>query len=119
MFGFAGVPTQYMLIQGRLQEVNWFKERFRSWFVGDAVIDHGSLYLSTPVDPLFIALSILEASRQQVDSAALSTQISQYCFCMHDYRRVMQECIMCSLCLLTACRAANALQCPAKTHGSA
>jgi ribonuclease H2 subunit B len=53
-------------IGGHLQEVNWFKERYRSWFLGDSVISDGGLYLSTPVDPLFLALPILEASRRQV-----------------------------------------------------
>ena len=63
---YAGVPTQYLRLHGHLQEVNWFKEQYSSWFCGDAVIGDGSLYLATPVDPLFLALPILEASRQQV-----------------------------------------------------
>ena len=64
--GSTGQTAQYMHIGNHVQEVNWYKERFRSWFVGDAVIADGGLYLSTPVDPLFLALPILEASRRQV-----------------------------------------------------
>ncbi len=55
-----------MLLNGHLQEVNWFKERYRAWFVGDNVIDDGGLYLCTPVDPLLMALPLLEASRKEV-----------------------------------------------------
>ncbi len=62
----AGEPAEYLLIDGHLQEVNWYKERFRSWFVGDAVLEDGSMYLCTPVDPLFLALPLLESSRMQV-----------------------------------------------------
>ena len=65
------MPAQYMRVGGHLQEVNWFKERYRSWFLGDSVISYGGLYLSTPVDPLFLALPILEASRRLVRAHAL------------------------------------------------
>ena len=74
----AGEPAEYLLIEGHLQEGNWYKERFRSWFVGDAVLEDGSMYLCTPVDPLFLALPLLESSRMQVtlrtgDAVPLST----------------------------------------------
>lgn len=62
----AGEPAEYLLIDGHLQEVNWYKERYRSWFVGDSVQEDGSMYLCTPVDPLFLALPLLESSRMQV-----------------------------------------------------
>ncbi len=55
-----------MLIDGHLQEVNWYKERYRSWFIGDSVLEDGSIYLCTPVDPLFLALPLMESSRMQV-----------------------------------------------------
>ena len=66
MISHAGEPAEYLLIDGHLQEANWYKERFRSWFVGDAVLEDGSMYLCTPVDPLFLALPLLESSRMQV-----------------------------------------------------
>ena len=55
-----------MLIGGHLQEVNWYKERYRSWFIGDSVLEDGSMYLCTLVDPLFLALPLMESSRMQV-----------------------------------------------------
>lgn len=61
----AGLPTEYVYLHGQLQEVNWFKEQYRSWFIGDRVLGDGSLYFCTPVDPLLLALPLLEASRQQ------------------------------------------------------
>ena len=66
MMSRVGEPAEYLLIEGHLQEVNWYKERYRSWFVGDAVLEDGSMYLCTPVDPLFLALPLLESSRMQV-----------------------------------------------------
>ena len=62
----AGEPAEYLLIDGHLQEVNWYKERYRSWFIGDSVLEGGSMYLCTPVDPLFLALPMMESSRMQV-----------------------------------------------------
>ena len=61
-----GEPAEYLLIHGTLQEVNWYKERYRSWFVGDCVLEDGSMYLCTPVDPLLLALPLMESSRMQV-----------------------------------------------------
>lgn len=62
------------MLNGHLQEVNWYKERYRSWFFGDYVLGDGSLYLCTPVDPLLLALPLLEASRKQVrDKATLQS----------------------------------------------
>ena len=70
MMPHVGEPAEYLLIEGHLQEVNWYKERFRSWFVGDAVLEDGSMYLCTPVDPLFLALPLLESSRMQVTDSS-------------------------------------------------
>ena len=73
MMPHAGEPAEYLLIDGHLQEVNWYKERFRSWFVGDAVLEDGSMYLCTPVDPLFLALPLLDSSRMQVTLCTRAT----------------------------------------------
>lgn len=64
----SGLPTEYLLLNGHLQEMNWYKERYRAWFVGDYVLGDGGLYLSTPIDPLFLALPLLKASRKEVNS---------------------------------------------------
>jgi len=45
-----------------LQEVQWHKQRYGAWFVGDTVIEDGSMYLASLVDPLFIVLPVLEKS---------------------------------------------------------
>jgi hypothetical protein len=68
---WPGLPAEFLLLHGHLQEVNWYKERYRSWFIDDSVQGDGSLYLCTPVDPLFLALPLLEASRQQVSCSVL------------------------------------------------
>eukprot|EP00698_Gefionella_okellyi_P023318 TRINITY_DN792_c0_g1_i2.p1 TRINITY_DN792_c0_g1~~TRINITY_DN792_c0_g1_i2.p1 ORF type:complete len:229 (+),score=63.58 TRINITY_DN792_c0_g1_i2:138-824(+) len=39
------------------------KEQYSSWFVGDTVVDDGSMYYASPVDPLFILLPVLEKAR--------------------------------------------------------
>ena len=65
------MPAEYLLIAGHLQEVNWYKERYRSWLVGDSVLEDGSMYLCTPIHPYFLALPLMESSRMQVVSHML------------------------------------------------
>lgn len=43
----------------KLYELMSFAESNRSWFIGDAVVEDGSLILSTPVHPIFIILPFL------------------------------------------------------------
>ncbi|WVZ86107.1 hypothetical protein U9M48_032942 [Paspalum notatum var. saurae] len=59
----SGDETGYLFIDGQLQEINWFKERYGAWFLGDYVCEDGGLYYCTPVDPIFIFLPIFEAAR--------------------------------------------------------
>ncbi|GAQ78519.1 ribonuclease H2 subunit B [Klebsormidium nitens] len=61
----TAVPSLYLLIREKLQEVHWFKQQLASWFIGESVSEDGSLYLSSPVDPLFIALPLLEQARMK------------------------------------------------------
>ncbi|CAL8467533.1 g7071 [Coccomyxa elongata] len=63
----TGERAEYLLLNGHLQEANWFKERYRAWFIGDYVLGDGAMYLCTPVDPLFLALPVLESSRNKGD----------------------------------------------------
>ncbi|XP_059163656.1 ribonuclease H2 subunit B-like [Physella acuta] len=42
-----------------IYEVNCFKEKYRSWFFGDTVHSDGHIFLTTPVDPLFLILPYL------------------------------------------------------------
>jgi len=34
-----GDETGYLFIDGQLQEINWFKERYGAWFLGDYVCE--------------------------------------------------------------------------------
>lgn len=59
----SGDETGYLFIDGQLQEINWFKERYGAWFLGNYVCEDGGLYYCTPVDPIFIFLPTFEAAR--------------------------------------------------------
>ncbi|CAB4266554.1 unnamed protein product [Prunus armeniaca] len=54
-----------LLVNGVLQELNWFKQPYTSWFLGDYVAEDGGLYTATPVDPVFILLPIFEEARMK------------------------------------------------------
>lgn len=41
--------------QNEIQEVMTFGEPKRSWFINDSVTSNGNLYLSSPIDPLFLS----------------------------------------------------------------
>ncbi|GLU05211.1 hypothetical protein SLE2022_223230 [Rubroshorea leprosula] len=57
--------TCYLLNNGLLQELHWFKKSFGSWFLGEYVCEDGRLYTATPVDPVFIMLPIFEEARMK------------------------------------------------------
>ncbi|KAL2346857.1 hypothetical protein Fmac_000857 [Flemingia macrophylla] len=61
----SGNATQYLFVNGMLQELQWFKNLYGSWFLGDYVSEDGRLYLSTPIDPVFIMLPIFEEARMK------------------------------------------------------
>jgi len=61
----SGNKTCYLLVNGLLQELHWFKQSYGSWFVGDYVCEDGRLYTATPVDPVFIMLPIFEEARMK------------------------------------------------------
>ncbi|GAB2222928.1 hypothetical protein Drorol1_Dr00017060 [Drosera rotundifolia] len=61
----SGISTTYLFVDGALQELNWFKQPYGSWFLGDYVCEDGGLYLSTPIDPLFILLPIFDDARSK------------------------------------------------------
>lgn len=42
-----------------VQEVLIFDEKKKSWFIDDNVKSDGKLHLSTPIDPIFLALPYL------------------------------------------------------------
>ncbi|KAG5031050.1 hypothetical protein JHK82_014665 [Glycine max] len=57
--------TQYLFVNGMLQELQWFKNLYGSWFLGDYITEDGRMYLSTPIDPVFIMLPIFEEARMK------------------------------------------------------
>ncbi|XP_057434636.1 uncharacterized protein LOC130727504 [Lotus japonicus] len=61
----TGNGTQYLFVNGALQELQWFKNLYGSWFLGDYTCEDGRMYLSTPVDPVFIMLPIFEEARMK------------------------------------------------------
>lgn len=61
----TGETTSYLLTNGVLQELHWFKQAYGSWFLGDYICEDGRLYAATPVDPVFILLPILEEARMK------------------------------------------------------
>eukprot|EP01116_Phalansterium_solitarium_P017980 TRINITY_DN4589_c0_g1_i1.p1 TRINITY_DN4589_c0_g1~~TRINITY_DN4589_c0_g1_i1.p1 ORF type:complete len:305 (+),score=68.22 TRINITY_DN4589_c0_g1_i1:50-964(+) len=65
-----GCQARYALTKGRILEIQRLIEEPASWFVGDSVQSDGSLYLATPVDPMFLMIPLLEASRKKTDSHA-------------------------------------------------
>ncbi|KAL6434230.1 hypothetical protein ACFW04_005980 [Cataglyphis niger] len=58
-------PTVFIFSPGNLtvQEVLIFDETKRSWFIDNNVKSDGKLYLSTPIDPIFLVLPYLRKSQ--------------------------------------------------------
>lgn len=59
----SGHKTCYLFVDGVLQELNWLKQSYKSWFLGNYVCEDGSIYAATPIDPVFILLPIFEEAR--------------------------------------------------------
>ncbi|GJX93557.1 ribonuclease H2 subunit B [Tanacetum coccineum] len=81
----TGDATCYLLINDGLQEVNWFKQSYSSWFIGDYISQDGSLYAATQVDPVFILLPIFD---KHARSFILFCTIKYYyvnCSCQRAY----------------------------------
>jgi len=64
----TGEAAHYLLNSGssKLNEILAFREELRSWFIGDRIVEDGSLLLSTPVDPTFIILPYLMKADKNV-----------------------------------------------------
>ncbi|KAJ0102449.1 hypothetical protein Patl1_05290 [Pistacia atlantica] len=61
----SGNTTCYIFINGVLLELNWFKQSYRSWFLGDYVCEDGRVSTATPVDPVFLMLPLFEEARMK------------------------------------------------------
>ncbi|XWS49446.1 hypothetical protein CRYUN_Cryun12cG0004400 [Craigia yunnanensis] len=81
----SGVSTSFLLSNGLLQELHWFKQSYGSWFLGDYVSEDGSLYTATPIDPVFIMLPIFEEARmKKADDPGKFRQLDEILF-INDY----------------------------------
>uniref|UniRef100_A0A1D1YJ70 Ribonuclease H2 subunit B n=1 Tax=Anthurium amnicola TaxID=1678845 RepID=A0A1D1YJ70_9ARAE len=61
----SGTPASYVMKNEYLQELHWFKQSYNSWFLGDLVCEDGGIYMTTPIDPIFILLPIFEEARMK------------------------------------------------------
>lgn len=70
-------PAMFLFGPGNrvVQEVLVFDEKKRSWFINDSVKSDGKLYLSTPIDPLFLVLPYL---RKVINSGILAVLLEVY-----------------------------------------
>ncbi|KAL3131878.1 hypothetical protein ABBQ38_007588 [Trebouxia sp. C0009 RCD-2024] len=66
----TGQQACFLLQGSSFQEVNWFKPDYGSWFVNDMVLQDGGMTMCTPCDPLFVALPLLAAARQETEDSA-------------------------------------------------
>ncbi|BFZ00549.1 hypothetical protein BsWGS_03589 [Bradybaena similaris] len=49
----------------RVFEVNCYKEKYRSWFIGNTVQSEGGVYITSLVDPLFLVLQYLVSTYEK------------------------------------------------------
>ncbi|KAG0043945.1 hypothetical protein BGZ83_010827 [Gryganskiella cystojenkinii] len=62
----SGLPSRYILQDEKLFEMQMVdSEGLRSWFVGDTIQSDGSLYIITPIDPVFMFIPILDIMRKK------------------------------------------------------
>ncbi|KAF9287205.1 hypothetical protein BGZ68_002097 [Mortierella alpina] len=62
----SGLPSRYVIQDGQLYELQASdSEGLRSWFIEDTVQSDGSLYLITPMDPVFMFIPILDIMRKK------------------------------------------------------
>ncbi|KAF9216531.1 Ribonuclease H2 subunit B [Podila verticillata] len=67
----SGFPSRYVIQNGKLYEMQVAAaEGIRSWFVGETIQSDGTLYMITPLDPIFMFIPILEIVRQQTSGSA-------------------------------------------------
>ncbi|KAG0003037.1 Ribonuclease H2 subunit B [Modicella reniformis] len=66
----SGFPSRYVIQEGQLYEMQLVdSEGLRSWFIRDTVQSDGSLYIITPIDPLFMCIPILDIVRQRTSES--------------------------------------------------
>jgi ribonuclease H2 subunit B len=62
----SGHLKQYILSddERNIYELNQTNEKYRGWFIDDTIQSDGSLYVCTPIDPLFLVLSAICNAKQ-------------------------------------------------------
>ncbi|KAK3808466.1 MAG: ribonuclease H2, subunit B [Benniella sp.] len=66
----SGFPSRYVIQEGQLYEMQMIDpEGLRSWFVRDTIHSDGSLYIITPIDPIFMCIPILDIMRQRTSES--------------------------------------------------
>ncbi|KAF9202528.1 Ribonuclease H2 subunit B [Haplosporangium sp. Z 27] len=62
----SGLPSRYVIQEGELYEMQMLdSEGLRSWFIKDTIQSDGSLYIITPIDPVFMFIPILDIVRRK------------------------------------------------------
>ncbi|KAF9577648.1 hypothetical protein BGW38_007014, partial [Lunasporangiospora selenospora] len=66
----SGFPSRFIIQDGQLFEMQMVdSEGIRSWFVANTIQSDGSLYLTTPTDPIFMFIPILDIMRQKTSES--------------------------------------------------
>lgn len=89
-----GLPALFAFKGTIAFEIMKFSDKYRSWFVNDSVYDDGSLYILSPIDPIFLAIPFLHRVAKQGKFMTLD-QI----FIDHDFQHGLsrlESCLSCS-----------------------
>lgn len=57
----TGAGAKFIIYGKQVYEITSFQEKFRCWFMGQSAIANGNVYMTTSIDPLFLALPLLVA----------------------------------------------------------
>lgn len=57
----TGSGAKFLIHEKQVYEIVSFQERYRSWFIGQSAVSNGNVYMTTSIDPLFLALPFLVA----------------------------------------------------------
>lgn len=55
----TGSAAKFLIHEKQIYEITCFQERYRSWFIDQSAASNGNLYMTTLIDPLFLALPLL------------------------------------------------------------
>jgi len=61
----TGEKSRFMKNNGEILEIQKFYNEPSSWFVDETIQQDGSLYVATPIDPLFLFVPLLEKGRNK------------------------------------------------------